>query len=63
MGASYTFVDESVVAGVTYYYWLEDVDVFGLASVHGPISGKVAPLRRLLLARPRPAPRAILGMR
>ena len=36
-GASYTFLDETVQAGVTYYYTLEDVDTYGLATAHGPV--------------------------
>jgi hypothetical protein len=37
IGASYEFVDDSVVPGVRYYYWLEDVDVYGVAALHGPV--------------------------
>ncbi len=35
-GASYTFLDTDVVAGVTYEYMLEDVDWNGMRSTHGP---------------------------
>jgi len=56
VGATYTFVDESASPGVTYYYWLEDVDIYGVATVHGPVSGQVAFMYRLLPARTRPAP-------
>jgi hypothetical protein len=56
VGATYTFVDESASPGVTYYYWLEDVDIYGVATVHGPVSGQVEFLYRLLPARTRPAP-------
>ena len=38
-GAAYEYLDETAVAGVTYYYWLIDVPLDGsLPGVHGPIS-------------------------
>ena len=37
-GAGYEFQDTDVVAGETYWYWLEDVDLGGVASMHGPVS-------------------------
>ncbi|QLQ06585.1 MAG: hypothetical protein HZY76_11420 [Anaerolineae bacterium] len=38
-GFTYTWEDRAdLVAGVTYYYWLEDVNVDGLPTVHGPVS-------------------------
>lgn len=36
-GASYTFVDDSVQPGVTYYYRLEDVELDNSAMQHAPI--------------------------
>ena len=39
-GASYTYVDADVVEGVTYYYRLEDVDIHGASTFHGPVSAK-----------------------
>jgi hypothetical protein len=56
VGGSYEFVDEAVAPGVTYWYWLADVDVHGAATLHGPVSASLAPLRRLLPVRPRLAP-------
>ena len=41
VGGSYEFVDEAVVPGVTYWYWLADVDVRGAATLHGPASAVV----------------------
>jgi hypothetical protein len=32
-----------VVADVTYYYWLEVVDIHGRATRHGPVSATVPP--------------------
>ena len=37
-GAEYVWLDEAVEAGVTYYYKLEDVEVGGKSTFHGPIS-------------------------
>lgn len=36
-GASYTFLDNSVQPGVTYYYRLEDVELDNSAMQHAPI--------------------------
>jgi titin len=38
VGAHYRFVDESVKPGKTYYYWLEDLDIYGTTTRHGPVS-------------------------
>ncbi len=35
-GANYEFVDHSGTGGSTYYYHLEDVDLDGTATMHGP---------------------------
>ena len=49
LGAVYTWLDEEVETGITYYYWLEDVDVYGIATQHGPVSAMPSecPLGRL----------------
>ncbi|KPL02182.1 MAG: hypothetical protein AMJ90_06510 [candidate division Zixibacteria bacterium SM23_73_2] len=39
-GASYSFTDENVTSGATYYYKLEDIDVDGFNTFHGPIMAK-----------------------
>jgi hypothetical protein len=57
VGADYAFVDKAVEPGLAYYYWLEDVDVEGTATLHGPVSAG-APACRLLPLRPRLQPRA-----
>jgi hypothetical protein len=36
-GADYKFVDRDVEIGRTYFYWLEDVDIHGVATLHGPV--------------------------
>ena len=37
-GALYEYLDSSVVAGQSYWYWLESVDVSGATVLHGPVS-------------------------
>ncbi len=38
LGAAYSYDDLALQAGQTYYYWLEDVDVSGATTLHGPVS-------------------------
>lgn len=45
-GASYQFIDENVQNRKTYYYKLEDIDLKGISTMHGPVSA---------------APRAVYG--
>jgi hypothetical protein len=51
-GASYSFVDTGLAGGV-YYYKLEDVDLNGVATLHGPVSATVMPRFRRPAHRPR----------
>ncbi|MEZ4768078.1 MAG: right-handed parallel beta-helix repeat-containing protein, partial [Caldilineales bacterium] len=37
-GTSYSFDDTQVAAGQTWYYWLEDVNLNGATTLHGPVS-------------------------
>ncbi|HXK42589.1 MAG TPA: hypothetical protein PKV82_07150 [Anaerolineae bacterium] len=37
-GATYTWLDENVTPGATYFYRLEDVDIYGVSTFHGPVS-------------------------
>jgi uncharacterized repeat protein (TIGR01451 family) len=38
-GFVYTWEDRAdLVPGTTYFYWLEDVDVYNVATMHGPVS-------------------------
>jgi hypothetical protein len=53
---TYQFVDTAVQPGITYYYWLEDMDMYGISQYQGPVSAVVPSLRRLLPTRPRLAP-------
>jgi CSLREA domain-containing protein len=43
VGAVYQFRDEAVEPGVTYWYWLEGVDVQGRATRHGPVTAQALP--------------------
>jgi hypothetical protein len=42
VGAVYTWLDETVQPGVSYFYRLEDVDIYGHSTFHGPISATAA---------------------
>lgn len=37
-GFAYQWLDGDVAPGQTAYYWLEDVDLAGVATLHGPVS-------------------------
>jgi len=37
-GENYEFIDIDVVNDKTYYYLLEDIDIYGLSTMHGPVS-------------------------
>ena len=50
-GASYSFLDKGLAAG-TYYYQLEDVDLNGTTTLHGPVSATVLPRLRRPAYRP-----------
>lgn len=38
----YQFVDRTADRRTTYYYWLEDVSINGVRTLHGPVSGNLA---------------------
>jgi len=40
-GAAYEYVDTNVKNGKTYYYWLEDLDIYGKTQLHGPVEVSV----------------------
>ena len=50
-GASYSFLDQRLLPG-TYFYKLEDVDLNGVATMHGPVSATVLPRFRRPAYRP-----------
>jgi hypothetical protein len=38
-GFVYTWEDRAdLVSGTSYFYWVEDVDIYGTATMHGPVS-------------------------
>ena len=37
-GATYEFIDNGLQNGKTYYYKLEDIDISGKSTIHGPVS-------------------------
>ncbi len=41
-GASYRFVDSNVRPGVTYQYWLVDIDTDGTWTAHGPVRARIS---------------------
>jgi hypothetical protein len=51
VGAVYTWRDEEVAAGAIYYYWLEQVDLYGVATQRGPVSATAStpPVRTIFL--------------
>jgi hypothetical protein len=55
-GATYQFVDKAAKPGITYSYWLEDVDVYGAATWHGPVSAALPFLHKVMPSRPRLVP-------
>ncbi len=48
-GTSYAYTDADVVKGVTYYYKLEDVDIHGVSTFHGPVTATPGPIRSIYL--------------
>ena len=50
-GTSYTYLDQRLLPG-TYYYKLEDVDLNGVVTTHGPISATILPRFRRPTYRP-----------
>jgi hypothetical protein len=46
VGAVYVWLDNGVQTGQTYYYRLEDVDIYGYTTMHGPVRVKAGPTLR-----------------
>ena len=40
-GATYEYIDQNIELDITYYYWLEAVEVNGTITHHGPVSATV----------------------
>ncbi len=43
VGAVYVWLDDTVQAGQTYYYMLEDLDIYGHTTMHGPVEVRNGP--------------------
>jgi uncharacterized repeat protein (TIGR01451 family) len=41
MGATYSWEDGDVEIGEEYFYWLEDIDIYGIRTLHGPAEVRV----------------------
>lgn len=37
IGTAYTYTDTGLIPKRTYYYWLEDIDIYGRTELHGPV--------------------------
>jgi hypothetical protein len=37
-GFAYSYQDQALTAGESYWYWLEDVSLSGVTTLHGPVS-------------------------
>jgi hypothetical protein len=48
-GASYSYDDDAVTNSVTYWYKLEDLDLYGVSTLHGPVSATPRQLHWLYL--------------
>ncbi len=55
IGGTYNFLDTTALRGVTYYYWLEDVDLYGNTGLYGPVTASLKAYVNVLPGRPRPA--------
>ena len=52
IGAVYEFRDPGVLPGITYHYLLEDVDVYGAGTFHGPVAATLGLPRNKLSPAP-----------
>lgn len=41
IGYTYEYTDTGVMKGITYYYWLEDQDIYGRINLRGPVQAQV----------------------
>lgn len=46
-GAAYRFLDSGRTNGVAYYYMIEDVDLYGISTFHGPVTATPRLIYRL----------------
>ncbi len=50
-GAVYEYTDKDVIKGETYFYWLEDVDLSGATTLHGPVQANLTQGPRIELPK------------
>jgi hypothetical protein len=60
LGAVYQFRDETALPGTTYYYWLEDVDIYGQSTYHGPVTAAFKLYNRVLPGEPKQVPAPVV---
>ena len=60
-GAAYSYEDAAVEAGQTYWYWLEDIDLSGATTLHGPVSATVSVPTAVTLTSVSASPAAATG--
>jgi hypothetical protein len=46
LGAVYDYIDTTVEENTGYFYWLEDVDVYGRGYLHGPVEAQASSTMR-----------------
>ena len=49
-GFAYSFTDDDVLPGQSYWYWLEDIDLSGRPTLHGPITITLLPPTAVTIA-------------
>lgn len=50
-GAVYEYTDSGVTPGATYYYWLQDVDLYGRLGLAGPVDAQPGPRMHVSAAK------------
>jgi hypothetical protein len=48
-GATYSYLDAQVSKGMSYYYKLENVDIYGVTAFYGPVSTETSTVRLIYL--------------
>jgi hypothetical protein len=62
VGTSYRSVDTTARPGVTYYYWLQELDINFETAEYGPVRAQLGFPGRIRLARPRLSPARATGL-
>ncbi len=56
LNGEYSYVDTEAKAGITYYYKLQDIDIYGSLNEHGPVTAKAALPDKFALSQNYPNP-------